>query len=38
VRAAEFFERMETGMASRLAAKPEPMRMPLARMLLAKVK
>ena len=37
-RAAEFFERMETGMASRLAAKPEPMRMPLARMLLAKVK
>jgi hypothetical protein len=35
-RAAEFIERMETGMAMRLAAKPEPMLIPLGRMLLAK--
>jgi SAM dependent carboxyl methyltransferase len=37
-RATEFIERMETGMAARLAAKPDPMRMPLGRMLLAKEK
>jgi hypothetical protein len=35
-RAGEFIERMETGMAARLAVKPEPMLIPLARILLAK--
>jgi hypothetical protein len=38
VRTAEFIERMETGMTARLAAKPEPMLIPLARVLLAKDK
>ena len=37
-RSAEFIERMETGIAARLAVEPEPMRMPLGRMLLAKKK
>jgi SAM dependent carboxyl methyltransferase len=37
-RAAEFIERTEAGMAARLAVEPEPMRMPLGRMLLAKKK
>ena len=35
-RAGEFIESLETGVAKRLAAKPEPMLIPLARMLLAK--
>ena len=35
-RAAEFFERLERGMAARLAAKPEPMLIPLGRVLVAK--
>jgi hypothetical protein len=34
--AAEFIARMETGMATRLAAKPEPQRIPLGRILLSK--
>jgi SAM dependent carboxyl methyltransferase len=35
-RAAAFVDRLETGMATRLAAKPEPMLIPLGRVLLAK--
>jgi hypothetical protein len=35
-RAAQFIERMETGMAKRLALKPEPMLIPLGKILLAK--
>lgn len=37
-RAAEFFERLETGMAARLATEPQPVLIPLARLLLAKEK
>jgi SAM dependent carboxyl methyltransferase len=36
-RAAEFFSRLETGMATRLAAAPARMEIPLARMVLAKI-
>jgi hypothetical protein len=35
-RAAEFVDRLETGLARRLEAAPEPMLIPLAKMLLAK--
>jgi hypothetical protein len=35
-RAAEFTERLEAGITARLAAKPEPMLIPLARVLLAR--
>jgi SAM dependent carboxyl methyltransferase len=35
-RAPQFIERMEIGMATRLAAKPEPMLIPMGRMLLAR--
>jgi hypothetical protein len=35
-RASAFIERLEMGMAARLAARPEPMLIPLARLLLAK--
>jgi SAM dependent carboxyl methyltransferase len=37
-RAAEFFQRLEIGMAARLAAKPEPVQIPLGRLLLGKEK
>jgi SAM dependent carboxyl methyltransferase len=35
-RAASFIDRLETGMAARLAAKPDPMLIPLGRVLVAK--
>jgi hypothetical protein len=35
-RAGDFIGRLETGVATRLAAKPESMLIPLAKMLLAK--
>jgi len=34
-RASDFMKRLETGMTTRLAAKPQPMRIPLGRLLLA---